>query len=159
MLSHFRERLAAARAGDGVELEQGIIRIVNMAVVYVYLFGFFFFGDLGEHGPLILFAIGPAAILAALCLIGWMLARPGVNQMRRRTGSVLDMGSSALIMSLTGEVGTVQYPFFLWVIIGNGDSSRCWSSTGTGTSTSFWERRSFSGWWRSRSMSRCSCPA
>src|SRR5258706_2507393 len=120
MLSHFRERLAAARAGDGVELEQGIIRIVNMAVVYVYLFGFFFFGDLGGHGPLILFGIGPAAILAALCLIGWMLARPGVNQMRRRTGSVLDMGSSALIMSLTGEVGTMQYPFFLWVIIGNG---------------------------------------
>src|SRR5258706_15259522 len=100
MLSHFRERLAAARAGDGVELEQGIIRIVNMAVVYVCLFGFFFFGDLAEHGPLLLFGIGPAPILAALCLIGWVVARPGVNQIRRRPGAGLDLGSSAPLMSV-----------------------------------------------------------
>jgi signal transduction histidine kinase/CheY-like chemotaxis protein len=120
MLARVRERFAAARAGDGVEIEQALIRIANQAFLYLYFLGVFFFGKLSDHAELLLFVLGPTTVLASLGLIAWILARPGVNNARRRTGSVIDMGAAALIMAFTEEVGTMLYPFYLWVIIGNG---------------------------------------
>jgi signal transduction histidine kinase/CheY-like chemotaxis protein len=120
MLAEIRERFAAARAGDGVELEQALIRIANVNVAYLYFLWAFFSGRLPEHTQLLLLVIGPGAGLASIAVLGWVLAKPGANPPRRRALPVVDMGGIALVMLYTDEVGTMLYPFYLWGIIGAG---------------------------------------
>jgi signal transduction histidine kinase/CheY-like chemotaxis protein len=120
MLPRLHERFAAARAGDGAELEQALIRLVNLAVAYLYLFAAFLAGKIPAHGGLVLLVIGPVYFLVALGVLSWALARPGPNHRRRRVGAVADMGTTTLVMCFTEEVGTMLYPFILWAIIGNG---------------------------------------
>jgi len=120
MLARIRERFAAARAGDGAELEQALIRIANVSVAYLYFLWAFFSGRLPEHTGLLLLVIGPGAGLASIAVLGWVLAKPGANPPRRRAFTVVDMGGIALVMLYTEEVGTMLYPFYLWGIIGAG---------------------------------------
>src|SRR5258706_1930812 len=120
MLTRIRERFAAARAGDGVELEQVLIRLANLAVAYLYFLAAFLAGKLPPPGERVLLVIGPVYFLASVCVLGWALARPGPSHPRRRAGAVADMAANTLVLSCTEEVGTMLYPFILWAIIGNG---------------------------------------
>src|SRR5258706_7292928 len=111
MLLRLRERIAVARAGDGVELEQALIRIVNQVVVCLLIAPAILAGKVARHGELLLLVVAPASLLAGSALIGWILARPGTNHARRRAGTILDMTTTPVIMGLTDEIRTILYPF------------------------------------------------
>lgn len=120
MLAFIRERSAVARAADGAEFEQTLIRVVNILFAYAYLCAVNLAGRIPVHEAVVMLVIGPGCILASVAIVVWALARPGVNHARRRAAAVVDMGGIALVMAYTEEVGTFLYPFYLFTIIGNG---------------------------------------
>ena len=114
------ERLAAARAADELELEQAKLRLIIVACMEIYFLVTFLWDRVLDDGELFLIGLVLEIFLLGLAHLGWMLARPGPNHPRRRTGVLLDIGALTLGMVLGGEPGAVLYGLYLWVVIGNG---------------------------------------
>jgi branched-chain amino acid transport system permease protein len=115
-----RSRLAAAKAADAVELDQSKVRLAINFILILYLLGTALWDgtvDPTEAGAL---AIMIWVAILSTAHLGWILARPGVNHLRRRTVVWLDMGAITLLMLLTGETGVMLYCIYPWVVIGNG---------------------------------------
>jgi signal transduction histidine kinase len=115
-----RERFAAARAGDVLELEQAQLRLTIVAVVEVYFAVAFLWDRILDDGELTVLGLIACIFLLGIAHFAWMLARPGINHLRRRTGVLLDMSAITLGMVLAEEVGAMLYGLYLWVVIGNG---------------------------------------
>ena len=114
------ERLAAARAADELELEQAKLRLIIVSCMELYFLVTFLWDRVLDDGELFLIGLVLAIFVLGAAHLGWMLARPGPNHPRRRTGVLLDMTALTLGMVLGGEPGAVLYGLYLWVVVGNG---------------------------------------
>ena len=113
-------RFAAARAADELELEQAKLRLIIVTCMEIYFLVTFLWDRVLEDGELFLIGLVFGIFLLGVAHLGWMLARPGPNHARRRTGVLLDIGALTLGMVLGGEPGAVLYGLYLWVVVGNG---------------------------------------
>ena len=120
MSERVRERFAAARAGDELEYEQAKLRLVNVTLAELYFLLAFLWDRILDDGELMVLVIIGIVFLLGLAHLGWIVARPGVNHLRRRVAVLLDMSATTLGMALTDEVGAMLYGIYLWVVIGNG---------------------------------------
>jgi signal transduction histidine kinase len=115
-----KQRLAAAKAADAVELDQSKVRVAINAVILLYLLGAALWDgviDARERLPMLVML---GLMLPAAAHTAWVLGRPGVNHLRRRLVVFIDMGAVTTIMSLAGETGVMLYCIYPWVVIGNG---------------------------------------
>jgi signal transduction histidine kinase/CheY-like chemotaxis protein len=126
MLGGIRGKMAAARAADALELEQGLLRICLTGGVMLYLIGVFHWDGVIEPRERTLITMMGGVMMHPFILVGWMLLLPGVNQVRRLMGVVCDMVAMTLTMVLGDEAATIVYPLFLWVVIGNGFRFGIW---------------------------------
>ena len=121
LLERFLDAVRAARAADGVELEQGQLRLaINCLLVAYFCAAFLWDGVLEPRETRMIFLGFTLVIPIAFLMYGWMLWRPGVNHARRRSGIVLDMALLVLFMTLGEEAGALMLFLLLWVVIGNG---------------------------------------
>lgn len=114
--------LVRARLSNRPDSEHGqaIVRLVMLAVVYLYLY-FAFEGDPSLAGPL--FAsrtILTIDFVVAFGILAWIVARPGISHPRRVLGMVIDNVLMGTGMYLLGEKLAPMYVILLWVTIGNG---------------------------------------
>ncbi|MDH5833731.1 ATP-binding protein [Luteimonas kalidii] len=99
---------------------QAIVRVVMLAVVYLYLY-FAFEGDPALAGPLQASrTILTVDFVIAFGILAWIVARPGVSHPRRVLGMVIDNVLMGTGMYLLGEKLAPMYVILLWVTIGNG---------------------------------------
>ncbi|HWM43542.1 MAG TPA: hybrid sensor histidine kinase/response regulator [Burkholderiales bacterium] len=115
-----RDRLARARAGDAMELEQAKLRLTIVAAAELYFLVSYLLDRVLDDGELLVLAIIASVFALAVAHLGWMLLRPGANHVRRRAAVVLDMGATTAGMVLGAETGSMLYGVYLWVAIGNG---------------------------------------
>jgi len=115
-----RERFAAARAADALELEQGFLRLTNVSVVLVYFLVSFLWDRFLDDGEIFILLTMVGVLGSGVAHLSWILARPGVNHVRRRCAILLDMASITLGMVVAEDTGAMLYGLFLWVAIGNG---------------------------------------
>ena len=120
MLEGVRQRVAAARAADALELEQSKLRLILVPIVAIYFLVAFLWDRVLDDGELLMLAIVACAFLLSLAHLGWILLRPGVNYWRRCSGALLDTGTVTAGMVLAEETGAMLYYIYLWVAIGNG---------------------------------------
>jgi signal transduction histidine kinase/CheY-like chemotaxis protein len=113
------DKLAAARAGDPAELEHSMLRLVIVAVGELYFLVAFFWDRVFKDELVVLAAVAYIGVLG-VAHFGWVLARPGINHMRRRSAVLLDTAATTLAMVFAGERGAVFFALYLSVAIGNG---------------------------------------
>ena len=119
-LEEIRKRLAAAKAADPLEVEQAKLRLTIVVAADAYFAVSFLWDRVLDDGELFILAVIGAVFVLGVAHVGWMLARPGANQPRRRAAVVLDMAAITAGMVLAEETGAMLYGLYLWVLIGNG---------------------------------------
>ena len=120
MSERIRERVAAARAADLLELEQSKLRLIIVAGAELYFVVWFLWDRMLDDGELLILAIVACVLALGIAHLGWMLWRPGVDHLRRRSVVLLDMAAITVWMVLAEETGAMLYGLYLWVVIGNG---------------------------------------
>jgi signal transduction histidine kinase/CheY-like chemotaxis protein len=120
MLERIRERFAAARAADELELEQSRLRLTIVLAAEVYFLISFLWDRVLDDGELFVLAVIGGVFVLGVAHLGWMLSRPGVDHPRRRSVVLLDMAAITIGMVLAEETGAMLYGCYLWVLIGNG---------------------------------------
>ena len=126
MLESVREKMAAARAADALELEQGLLRIFLTGGVMLYLIAVFLWDGVIQPRERTMILMMGGVMLHPFILVGWMLLLPGVNQVRRLMGVVCDMVAMTVTMVMGDEAAAIVFPLFLWVVIGNGFRFGIW---------------------------------
>jgi len=126
MLESVREKMAAARAADALELEQGLLRIFLTGGVMLYLIAVFLWDGAIQPRERTMILMMGGVMLHPFILVGWMLLLPGVNQVRRLMGTVCDMVAMTVTMVMGDEAAAIVFPLFLWVVIGNGFRFGIW---------------------------------
>ena len=121
------KRFAAARAADALEFEQALIRIYVVACCFAYFLAYMLWDGFLDDREHVVLVAGAGEFLVCMALLGWILLRPGVNHLRRRTGMVADMTACTMFMLLNEESGTLLFTVYLWVAIGNGFRFGRWS--------------------------------
>jgi signal transduction histidine kinase len=119
-VEHVRKRFAAARAADPMEVEQAKLRWVNVLLAELYFLVAFLWDRVLDDSELLVLAIIGAVFVLGVAHFGWIIARPGLNHLRRRTAVLLDMTAITAGMAMTEEIGAMLYGLYLWVAIGNG---------------------------------------
>lgn len=66
------------------------------------------------------FAVAVGFTVCAVLIFAHMLWRPGLSFIRRMTAMAVDLGALSLGMHFGGELTSVLYPAYLWIIFGNG---------------------------------------
>jgi signal transduction histidine kinase len=120
MLAGIRDKFAAARAADAMELEQAKLRMINVFASELYFLIAFLWDRVLDDGELFVLAVIGCVFFLGVAHLGWILWRPGVNHPRRRVAVLLDMGPITAGMVLAEEIGAMLYGLYLWVAIGNG---------------------------------------
>jgi signal transduction histidine kinase len=115
-----RHRLAAAHAADAPELGQAKVRLVIVPVMLLYFLVCFVWDGTVERSEARTLVLGVCIILIDFAHAGWILWRPGVNNLRRRAAVALDMSAITVLMLSSGEIGVVLYGLYPWVVLGNG---------------------------------------
>ena len=115
-----RDRLALARAGDAMEVEQAKLRLTIVAAAELYFLVSYLWDRVLDDAELLVLVIVGCVFLLGVAHVGWMLLQPGVNHARRRAAVLLDMCATTAGMTLSGETGSMLYGVYLWVAIGNG---------------------------------------
>ncbi|HEX6265604.1 MAG TPA: hypothetical protein VFZ81_01775, partial [Burkholderiales bacterium] len=118
--SRVQAAIAAARAGDAMELEQSWLRLLLVGAVAIYLLVALLYDRVLADGDLRVLLLITLTFLFGLAHLYWILAHPGVNHQRRRVAVLLDMGSITVMMTVSGELGFMLYGLYLWVVLGNG---------------------------------------
>jgi two-component system sensor histidine kinase RpfC len=113
---------ARVRARPDTELEQAIIRVVILGLLYVYFQSVFGFGNV-EMSPAerqLLHVIGPGFIAFSFLLLFLVLRDTGISPARRLVGATADIVGCSWVLLVSHEAGTVVLAAYLWVILGNG---------------------------------------
>jgi signal transduction histidine kinase len=116
----FQERIAAARTGDALELEQARIRFTMMSIFAVYFVVRFLWDGVIDDRELAGLVLSLCTYFTNLAHVSWILLRPGVNHPRRCAAVLQDVCCTVGIMLLTDEVGVVCCVVCLWFVIGHG---------------------------------------
>lgn len=98
------------------EFSQAIARIAIMGILSVILTPLYLFGSLTIYAPVLsgsylVFGIAWAALVHSF---------PGDFIARRVIAIVADLTTLSLSLAFMDSFGTALYPFYLWVIVGNG---------------------------------------
>jgi signal transduction histidine kinase len=115
-------RPPAATADDAhaVELDQSKVRLIIVPLIALWLLAAALWDGIVERSDLV-----PVVLVGVVFALGvahwrWILARPGVNALRRCSVVWLDMGAVTAVMLLTAEPGVMLYGLYPWIVIGNG---------------------------------------
>ncbi len=112
---------ALLRTCPDKEYEMGINRLVISFAVMAYLLGAFVLGveSAGNIlvGPIVYFGL---YFMAAVLFLGDLLLRRNSSQIRRILAMVCDHGIISYGLYTGGELTSLLYPIYLWVILGNG---------------------------------------
>ncbi len=114
VFARFRARLAAR---PDSEHEQAIVRLLVIAVLFLYLLPRAFGGD---EANLLLFASMLCFVALCAAVFGWIYFFPAASPVRRIAASFLDIGGTTAFMCYLGEYGTPLYTLYLWTTFGNG---------------------------------------
>ncbi|MCB1762135.1 MAG: response regulator [Gammaproteobacteria bacterium] len=108
------------RSQQNSEVEQGIVRVVIIALILLYL-------NLMQHSVsteiwilqsgILLFSLH---LLFGLCVLVSFLFRPQRSNVRIVLGIVADISSFSMAMITTGEIGAPWWAGCLWITFGNG---------------------------------------
>lgn len=98
------------------ERDQAKVRVVLCTIVLLYTAICFYFGLLSQAILVIYFCSIPLVIGIFL----WAAIKPGDSPALRLTGMVADLGTTTLVMSLSGEAATPLFMIYLWTTFGNG---------------------------------------
>ena len=113
------DRIAGRLRGrKDTEHIQAIIRVVLISLVALYLNSDF----AGERGPYAVWGDRMAVgyTLAALVLVGWIVADPRVSVFRRYLAMVMEHSLESLCLILEGERAAPLFLIYVWVSLGNG---------------------------------------
>lgn len=94
-----------------------INRLAIGGLVLAYLLTEALLGYPSSHRPLLLAAL---YVGAGGLILADLLRRPGISRLRRSLALALDIGTLSAVMGLGGRVTSLLYPFYLWIIFGNG---------------------------------------
>jgi signal transduction histidine kinase len=120
MLESVRQRYAAARAGDELELEQAKVRLTIVVVIELYFLVAFLWDRVLLDAEVLALAVMGVVFLVDTAHLAWIVLSPGVKHLRRCIGVALDVGAVATAMIAAGEIGALLAGLFLWIPIGNG---------------------------------------
>jgi signal transduction histidine kinase/CheY-like chemotaxis protein len=120
MFERLRDRFAAARAGDALELEQALIRPPIFLLCSLYYLARFLSERTLDDRELVTLCLAAAFIAISIVPLAWILWRPGVNNGRRYAAMVIDMVANTTALLREDEIAAVFFFFLLWIIIGNG---------------------------------------
>lgn len=108
------------KRGDGVELEQALIRVVIGLLLIVFIYAQLIYTNnnfnLSLLAEVTLFGFEFFAITTLYVVVNGKFVAP----LRQFFGITLDCVSITIFMSLTDEIGAVLIGVYLWVIFGNG---------------------------------------
>ncbi len=103
------------------EHEQAILRIVIVALVFIYMATSYAPGrDDSQHTQLILLSILAADLIFAFATFVAICVSPASNVHRRLAGMVADAGTATMVVLITGEAGVSMIGVYLFITFGNG---------------------------------------
>lgn len=115
-----RSTWARLKARPDTEHEQALVRIVILVLVMS------FFAIIGQQGTVAGFRMNVGLVFSGSYLIvslgyfAWILARPGVNHVRRILAMVTDFMVLTTELIPEGEAGAPLYALYLWISLGMG---------------------------------------
>lgn len=98
------------------ERDQAKVRLIFLAIIILYCLTFLYFGKLS----LTIVIIYCCTIPLALGLFVWSTIRPSDNPLRHVLSIIADLGTTTLVMSLSGEAASPLFLVYLWTTFGNG---------------------------------------
>jgi two-component system sensor histidine kinase RpfC len=102
------------------EHEQAAIRLVVGAIASTYLLVII----ATKKGSLSTFSISAAGVgiffTAALIIVVWLVAKPGINIPRRIIGCIVDNCGTTAALFINGDLAAPFFIVYLWVTFGNG---------------------------------------
>ncbi len=104
---------------DG-EHEMVLNRLVISLLILLYLLGTAVFGSYSISTLYTPLSVATFYFVMSVAFFVHILARPGISPVRRTLAIVLDMGTLSVGLHIGDEVVAVLYPFYLWIIFGNG---------------------------------------
>jgi len=117
-IKRFREKLS--RRADS-EHEQALIRVVLVAVASIYLMSYIHKdGQITPNEHLSVYYACSYLLFSLVLFLYVIFLAEGSSPFRRYIGMAGDIGSTAIIMYLTGENASPFFIILLWVTFGNG---------------------------------------
>ncbi|MFE0755980.1 sensor histidine kinase [Inquilinus sp. NPDC058860] len=105
--------LQRLRTRPDSEHEMRFNGVIFGTAILVYLLG-----TVGHDSGIII--VPPVYIAFNLAVLAHILWHPGICRPRRIFSIFADLGALFLVMHIGGEVTTILFPIYLWVILGNG---------------------------------------
>lgn len=101
------------------EFEQGVTRVIAATIILVYFSYVFYTTTEPSHvRPFFIFSAIFFLASITLCVVILFSSKP--SKMRRSLSMLADASATSYVMLLNGELGTVFYGIYLWIIVGNG---------------------------------------
>ena len=110
--------LQQAREGNN-EHEQALLRVVFSLIIFIYLLFVFDINNSQPTQKLVLVFSG-AFLLFSILLTVAVYYNYKASSARQLLAVVADIGAISFGMLMAGEIGSIFYGIFLWVIVGNG---------------------------------------
>src|ERR1700680_391927 len=104
---------------DG-EHEMVLNRLVISLLILLYLVGTAVFSSYPIEGLYTPLSVATFYFVMSVAFFAHILVRPGISPVRRTLAILLDMGTLSVGLHIGDEVVAVLYPFYLWIIFGNG---------------------------------------
>ena len=102
------------------EHEQALVRIVIVALAFIYFLTFDWLRGFGDEGVIYGTLLSAGYLVLSAVYVGLIVARPGIAPARRITAMLTDMTMISAAMFLGQESAALLYPIYLWVTFGNG---------------------------------------
>lgn len=121
MLEQLKQKyLSLSEHCDAHELEQSIIRIGIGFAIFLFLIFRFFNNSTLPATDIVAFKIVLAFELSAFIITALIIHSKKKSPLRRLAGAWVDIGSTTIFMTFTGELGVMLVGVYLWVTFGNG---------------------------------------
>lgn len=116
-LSDLRRRLVAR---PDSEHEQAAVRVVIVALLFLYVVVHAYEEAPGDDHALMLVAIGSGYLAISLVILAAIVARPAPSPARRIVAMITDFSALSGFMHAGGEATAPFYAVYLWITLGNG---------------------------------------
>lgn len=116
-LSDLRRRLVAR---PDSEHEQAAVRVVIVALLFLYVVVHAHEEAPGDEHALMLVAIGSGYLAISLVILAAIIARPAPSPARRIVAMITDFSALSGFMHAGGEATAPFYAVYLWITLGNG---------------------------------------
>jgi signal transduction histidine kinase/CheY-like chemotaxis protein len=102
------------------EREQAKLRLVTMGPWLAIFAALFAWQGAWGAAEVTVVGVTTACWLASVALLAWVVRRPGVDHLRRTIAILLDFIPITVAMLAVGELGTVVFYAYVFVMMGNG---------------------------------------